>query len=235
MCGGKLELIPCSRVGHIFRKSQPYSFPGGVDTILIRNNMRLAEVWMDEYKEHYYAKRPSIRSRSYGDISERLELRKKLHCKSFRWYMENVYSEMPLPLENLRYGGYVMNPQSKLCFDTMGNREYGKVSLFTCHGIGGNQEFGFSDSGELIFDDDLCLDISSKERGGKVGILNCHGLGGNQKWEYNNVTRHLQHVVTKLCVEKGPGNILVMNNCMESFPSQEWIFGRKYNSKKRKH
>ncbi|XP_019851218.1 PREDICTED: polypeptide N-acetylgalactosaminyltransferase 11-like isoform X2 [Amphimedon queenslandica] len=107
MCGGKLELIPCSRVGHIFRKSQPYSFPGGVDTILIRNNMRLAEVWMDEYKEHYYAKRPSIRSRSYGDISERLELRKKLHCKSFRWYMENVYSEMPLPLENLRYGGYV--------------------------------------------------------------------------------------------------------------------------------
>ena len=97
-----------------------------------------------------------------------------------------------------------MNPESKLCFDTMGKREYGKVSLFNCHGIGGNQvrereregegritillqEFGFSDSGEIVFDDDLCLDVSSKERGGKVGILNCHGLGGNQKWEYNNV------------------------------------------------
>ena len=44
MCGGELELVPCSRVGHIFRKRQPYTFPGGVDQILVKNNMRLAEV-----------------------------------------------------------------------------------------------------------------------------------------------------------------------------------------------
>lgn len=46
MCGGQLELVPCSRVGHIFRKHQPYTFPGGVDKILVKNNMRLAEVWL---------------------------------------------------------------------------------------------------------------------------------------------------------------------------------------------
>ena len=107
MCGGQLEIIPCSHVGHIFRPKNPNSFPGGVGQTLAKNNLRLIEVWMDEYKEVYYEKRPDLRGRDYGDISERVELRKRLGCKSFKWYLDTIYPELPLPNENDWHGGWV--------------------------------------------------------------------------------------------------------------------------------
>ena len=57
MCGGRLETIPCSHVGHIFRARVPYQWKSAVKGDLMkRNNVRLAEVWMDEYKQYYYQK-----------------------------------------------------------------------------------------------------------------------------------------------------------------------------------
>jgi len=63
MCGGKVLISTCSRVGHVFRKVSPYSWPGGVVNILNHNTMRTAEVWMDRHKEFYYKLNPCKSSR----------------------------------------------------------------------------------------------------------------------------------------------------------------------------
>lgn len=52
MCGGSLEFVPCSNVGHIFRDGHPYNMTGeqGGGDVHGRNSMRLVETWLDDYK-----------------------------------------------------------------------------------------------------------------------------------------------------------------------------------------
>lgn len=57
-CGGELEISPCSHVGHVFRDKSPYSFPGGVAKIVNKNAARVAEVWMDAWKDFFYEMNP---------------------------------------------------------------------------------------------------------------------------------------------------------------------------------
>ena len=33
----------------------------------------------------------------YGDITDRVALRKKLKCKSFKWYLDNIYPDSQMP------------------------------------------------------------------------------------------------------------------------------------------
>ena len=75
MCGGSLETHVCSHIGHVFRQKAPYSHPGGGDVIL-KNSVRLAEVWMDDYKELFYERQPHARELDPGNLSARIQLRR---------------------------------------------------------------------------------------------------------------------------------------------------------------
>lgn len=82
-------------------------FLGNKDTHGI-NTARVVEVWMDDYKELFYMHRGDLKTIDIGDISPRQQLRKKLKCNNFKWYLDNVLPEKFIMTEHSRAYGRVI-------------------------------------------------------------------------------------------------------------------------------
>ncbi|KAK5643567.1 hypothetical protein RI129_007412 [Pyrocoelia pectoralis] len=218
-CGGSLEIIPCSRVGHVFRKRHPYSFPGGSGNVFARNTRRAAEVWMDDYKNYYYGAVPLARNVPFGSIQERLELKERLQCKPFKWYLNNVYPELSVPHASTNYGSL---RQGIFCLDTMGHLLDGTVALYQCHNTGGNQEWGLT-SGGSIKHHDLCLTLDKYVKGVQVIMRICDG-SDNQKWKYIESGSLLKHSKLPLCLDSRFTDIkgITVEKCNPNLETQRW-------------
>jgi polypeptide N-acetylgalactosaminyltransferase len=94
MCGGSIEMVPCSVTIHLYRDhkySKETKGKGGYRW----NTDRIAETWLDDnYKKYYYRSVGDTKNRNYGDISDRLALKEKIGCKNFTWFVENVYPDL---------------------------------------------------------------------------------------------------------------------------------------------
>eukprot|EP00055_Hartaetosiga_balthica_P008073 m.28941 g.28941 ORF g.28941 m.28941 type:complete len:631 (+) comp6105_c0_seq1:24-1916(+) len=230
-CGGSMEFVPCSRVGHVYRDHHPYTFPSGIGETINRNLNRVAEVWMDDYKEFYYELRPQHRRIGTGDISERLALRKKLNCKPFKWFLDNVYPDKFAPIkENVIGYGPIKNPVTNHCLDSMSNLEKTmKAGLYQCiTTYSENQIYYFTKTNNEIRREGqfnaMCLDFSGK-LGGNPSMYGCHFMKGNQEWERKN--SKIIHVPTGFCLTASVSSSkaeLVMNICQEGNAHQEWVF-----------
>uniref|UniRef100_A0A8D0NN14 Polypeptide N-acetylgalactosaminyltransferase n=1 Tax=Sus scrofa TaxID=9823 RepID=A0A8D0NN14_PIG len=235
MCGGRMEDIPCSRVGHIYRKYVPYKVPAGVS--LARNLKRVAEVWMDEYAEHIYQRRPEYRHLSAGDVAAQKKLRSSLNCKSFKWFMTKIAWDLPKfypPVEPPAAAwGEIRNVGTGLCADTKHGALGSPLRLESC--VRGRGEAAWNNMQVFTFTwrEDIrpgdpqhtkkfCFDAISHTS--PVTLYDCHSMKGNQLWKYRK-DQTMYHPVSGSCMDCSESDHRIfMNTCNPSSPTQQWLF-----------
>ncbi|XP_031139913.1 polypeptide N-acetylgalactosaminyltransferase 6 [Sander lucioperca] len=232
-CGGQLEILPCSVVGHVFRTKSPHTFPKGTE-VITRNQVRLAEVWMDDYKKIYYRRNKNAAvmasENKFGDISDRLNLRERLQCKNFTWYLNTVYPEAFVPdLTPLKYGA-IRNSGSKTCLDVGESNNGDKpVIMYQCHNMGGNQYFEYSSHKELRHNigKQLCLHATPQPEPVTIKLCQLKGKGTSvapqQEWVFSEENL-LKNPSSGKCLQL-KGDQLQMDQCNAADLYQHWTFG----------
>ncbi|VTJ76245.1 Hypothetical predicted protein, partial [Marmota monax] len=187
------------------------------------NTKRTAEVWMDEYKQYYYEARPSAIGKAFGSVATRIEQRKKMDCKSFRWYLENVYPELTVPVKEVLPG---IIKQGVNCLESQGQNTAGDflLGMGICRGSAKNpppaQAWLFSD--HLIQQQGKCLAATStlmSSPGSPVILQVCNSRESKQKWRRKG--SFIQHSVSGLCLETKPAQ-LVTSKCQADTQAQQW-------------
>ncbi|XP_005089459.1 polypeptide N-acetylgalactosaminyltransferase 11 [Aplysia californica] len=240
-CGGRLLIVPCSRVGHIFRKRRPYGSP--VRDSFTKNTLRVVHVWMDDYKKYYFHINPRAEDMEYGSIKDRLELRDRLQCKSFQWYLDNVYPSALQKLPDLARSLYPTNSEKKinsapevairawgllkhtgsgLCVQSE-KSIYDKRSLLqlaVCkHGKNEDQLWYETEQKDLRLANLLCLDYN-REEGPYARLMKCKG-SNPQTWIWSKRETHerLLNYETAQCLTATgiePGALLKTMPCNDS-------------------
>lgn len=223
LCGGRIEIVPCSHVAHLFRKSSPYSFEKDVATVLYTNLARVTEVWMDEYKNFFYSLNPvakkALPSLNQTSLQERRKLRDKLKCKSFTYFLDTVWPQHFFPAKG-RFFGQIRSKDNEECIQRPSNRgPVGRVDTESCSiEVYSQQLFVYTKKGFIMSDDSVCMDVSqSPHPGSPVLMIACSELM-RQRWLVHPDSGQISHLSSKMCLslDRKSKKSLVLDNCSQS-------------------
>ncbi|XP_027778978.2 polypeptide N-acetylgalactosaminyltransferase 15 isoform X1 [Marmota flaviventris] len=205
LCGGSVEILPCSRVGHIYRNQDTHSSSLDQEAIL-RNKVRLAEIWLGSFKETFYRHSPEafvLRKAEKPDCTERLQLQRRLGCRTFHWFLANIYPEMYPSEHRPRFSGKLHNTGFGFCADcqTEGDILGCPMRLAPCSDSQQQQHLEHTSRKEIRAGSPqhLCFDVRREQ----VILQNCTEDGSaihQQHWDFQE-NGMIVHILSGKCME----------------------------------
>ncbi|XP_051548975.1 probable polypeptide N-acetylgalactosaminyltransferase 8 [Myxocyprinus asiaticus] len=229
LCGGSIEVVPCSRIAHIERAHKPYS--PDLNKNMIRNALRVAEIWMDEYRSNVnIAWNLPLKDHGIdiGDVTERKQLREKLKCKPFKWYLENVYPQLDTWEDIVAYGALKNDLQENICID-QGPVPGSVPIIYGCHYYSPQQCY-YNRNGEIYiggikshtYDSNRCLMDSGT--GSTPSLHDCKNAKEKGLSIYWNFTQghEIRNKNTNRCLEIAQGEDSYYYLLLQTCTGQKW-------------
>ncbi|KAH8363434.1 hypothetical protein KR084_010174 [Drosophila pseudotakahashii] len=226
LCGGQIEIVPCSRIGHIFRRRHAFDFPPQLDQQLspgqetyLHNSKIIAESWLDEYKNMFYALRPGARRIPLDHTYDEMQrLRRERQCQPFEWYLRHVSPELRMHFDELAATGTLRNEDRCL----HARQSDSQLILASCYLSDITQWRMLRTSGQLSTQRELCLGV-----GLRMGIT-LQPCGRNEttrkSQQWRRLGTHLLHAETHLCLDNPLKDRLEMSTCRSHAVSQSFQF-----------
>lgn len=203
-------------MAHVF-KPFAYSFDGHREKIVQKNQMRVAELWMDDWKKFYLAstynwptKHVSFDKEEKESLEKRKIMKKNLKCKTFKWYMETIIPEVPTPPLNSVYYGELFNLKSELCFFVTSKGYVGLTSFCYFHRLLPQNIF-YIDINQRLLYRNRCILVDNSTKLLKVDYCRKEGTYPVEKWDVNrhsevegilfvNIQMRLEEGFQRFCV-----------------------------------
>ncbi|BFZ07424.1 hypothetical protein BsWGS_10463 [Bradybaena similaris] len=217
LCGGQVEIVPCSKVGVIHFKNGELGVSQISFSTYIRSARRVAEIWLDDYKRFFFAVRPSARMQPKADITIQRKLKERLKCRNFKWYLTFIYPQLqPLISDEVAYGHM---QQGNSCIDFDPGQLPIIAKLRKCENDKDSQEWSWRKKG-VIVSSGMCLTSDLMNTQGFVVVQFCNDIE-NQLWYRHEMK--IIHQETNLCLDGRQGNTgLLITDCIKDSANQMW-------------
>ena len=231
LCGGKMLKVPCSHVAHLSKLKTLYrSVNYGFD-YSARNLKRVAEVWMDGYKNELYSTDPNRYSKVVeGDLTDAYASKARLTCQPFQYFLDEIAPDIcqrypPLSWGKFASGAIVSEANSSFCVTSVLNKDNEHLELTSCskdlgHPVN-SQSFLFTWNRSIRSDGRWkCIDA------GQGNLINCHFKFGLQLWMYDLKSNQISNPPHDNCMTADLSTKkLTVKKCNKTDVNQKFSWG----------